>query len=210
MKAHNRQQMGAPMRLTVVISALLVVGCAGVTVKPINSIDNPDSTANGIRYYEAAPFLLVYPDGKGGLVSELKFLPDTTTKRSIDPFAVLAQNETTLTFTNGYLSQSKAVIDETVVPKAIVTALEKVATAAMNAAADDPNGFREEDLPLPQLYRIVITDRDVSLMGNGAVNADGVPVGTIRATIAQPGAKGAADDPAGKNDVNDEDKEDTK
>lgn len=45
-----------------------------------------DEDARGIRYYEGAHFLIVYTDGKGGLKAGLKFLPDLTRKRSIDPY----------------------------------------------------------------------------------------------------------------------------
>ena len=42
--------------------------------------------------------MLVYPDGKGGLVSDLRYLPDTTRLRVIKPYAYLASNEITFTF----------------------------------------------------------------------------------------------------------------
>ncbi len=176
------------MRIAILLAAGLLAGCAGTTVLPASTKDQ-EASAKGIRYYESAPFLLVYSDGKGGVVSELKFLPDVTTKRSIEPFAYLAQNETTLTFTDGVLSQSKTVVDETVVPKSIVSALEKVATAAMGAAAADaPEGFQEADIPLPRLYKIVISGNDISLEGGDAFTTDGKPIATIHATITTPGA----------------------
>jgi hypothetical protein len=197
---------GDCMRTTILLSIALFAGCAGTTVKPAGTPDQ-DRTANGIRYYEAAPFLLVYTDGKGGAVSQLKFLPDVTTKRSIDPFAVLAQNETTLTFTNGVLSQSKTVVDETVVPKSIISALEKVATAAMSAAAADaPGGFRQADLPLPRLYKIVISGNDISLEGGESYTVGGRKLATIRAVITTPGkaAPAGAEDKGGAEGKNGE------
>lgn len=183
----------------------LLAGCAGTTVRPVGDTAT-EERAKGIRYYESAPFLLVYTDGKGGVVSQVIFLPDVTTKRSIDPFAVLAQNETTLTFTDGVLTQSKSVVDETVVPKAVVSALEKAATAAIGmAAADAPDGFKEADLPLPRLYKIVISGDDISLEGSGAFTTDGRPLDTIHATITMPGK--APDKPASKEE---DDKADAK
>lgn len=174
------------MRILTIMAAGLLAGCAGTTVRPAGTTALDDKV-NGIRYYESAPFLLVYTDGKGGVISELKFLPDVTTKRSVDPFAVLAQNETTLTFTNGVLSQSKTVVDETTVPKAVVSALEKVATAAMSAA-DAPEGFRQADLPLPRLYKIVISGDDISLEGGEAFTTNGKSLATINATITSSSA----------------------
>lgn len=173
------------MRHICLLAIALLAACAGTVVKPV-STPAQDAATNGIRYYEAAPFLLVYSDGKGNVISQIKFLPDVTTKRSIDPFAFLAQNETTLTFTNGVLSQSKTVVDETVVPKAIVSALEKIAVAAM-AAADAPLGFNQVDVPLPRLYKIVITATDVVLEGGSAFSADGTKLDSIRAAITDPG-----------------------
>jgi hypothetical protein len=181
---------------------LLATSCAGTTFRRIAS-ESDDLTADGIRYYESAPFLLVYTDGKGGLRSEIKFLPDTTTKRSVDPFAVLAQNESTLTFTNGVLSQSKTVIDETPVPKAIISALEKVAAAAIAAANAPGDPPTQTDLPLPRLYRILITKDAVTLEGGKVFSSEGVEIDTIRATISQPGSSsqgdgGAADESEGE------------
>ena len=183
-----------------IVASLCLVNCAGTTVRPITA--DADSSADGIRYYEAAPFLLVYTDGKGGLVSELKFLPDTTSKRSVDPFAVLAQNSSTLTFTNGVLSQSKTVVDETTVPKAIVTALEKAAAAAMGAANAPGQPLIQTTLPLPRLYRIVITKIGVSLVGGKVFSADNIEINTIGATInpLSPGESSSGEDDGKKDD----------
>src|SRR5687767_1988988 len=51
----------------------LLIGCAGNTVKTLPYIAQPtaakaeDAKVDGIRYYEEAPFILVYSDSKGGL-----------------------------------------------------------------------------------------------------------------------------------------------
>src|SRR5687767_5295823 len=92
----------APFSLRVLfagITTLALVGCAGTTVRDVSD-QTPDTTENeadqdarGIRYYERAPFILVHSDGKGGLVSELLFIEDTTRKRAIRPYAVLSQNK---------------------------------------------------------------------------------------------------------------------
>ena len=138
------------------------LGCAGISVHPVSD----DSAARGIRYYEPAPFLLVHSDGKGGLTSSVVILPDLSRKMSARPYAVLARNDATLQFQNGMLSSSKSVADETVIPKAVVSALEKVAIAAAKAAfkteGEEDEGVK---VPPPQLFKIVIEKDRVKLLG---------------------------------------------
>ena len=57
----------------------LLGGCAGVSHSPVAS-SSADRCVNGIRYYQNSLYLLVYSDGKGGIVSEFMYLPDTTKK----------------------------------------------------------------------------------------------------------------------------------
>jgi hypothetical protein len=142
------------MRLLIGIAAastILLAGCAGLTATALPSKDNEltDDNANGFRYYETSPFLLVYTDGKGGLVSKILYLPDSTKLRTIKPYNFAASNSTTLKFDNGRLVQSKAVVDETVVPTAIISGLEKVASSAIKAANGNNDG-----IPAPYLFRI--------------------------------------------------------
>jgi hypothetical protein len=111
--------------------------------------------------------LLVYADGKGGLESKLLYLPDTTKKRSIKPYNFGATNDVTLKFDNGRLAQAKAVVDETVVPTAVLQGLEKVATASIKAG----NG-NLEGIPSPYLFRIVGDSHGGwSLKGGQAIKA---------------------------------------
>ena len=141
---------------------LALGGCAGTTIHPIsyNDVDpkvegENDSEINGFRYYEGAHFLIVYTDGKGGLKSEVKFLPDVTRKFSIDPYAYFSKNETTLTFLNGMLTSSKSVIDETAIPKAAIIAAGKIALATI-AAGNKAGGNEATYLPEPVLFKIRI------------------------------------------------------
>lgn len=168
------------MRVAIFLPLLLLGACAGTTVEPVawsggTAVDGvrADSEVDGLRYYEGAHFLIVYSDGKGGLKSEVKFLPDLTRKRAIDPYAWFAKNDATLVFTNGILSQSKSVVDETIFPKAAITALEKVATAAIgafNLAEGKPATY----LPLPRIYKIVVGDKGVlTLLAGNTTTADG-------------------------------------
>lgn len=133
----------------VVLSSVLVSACAGINASAIKD-DAADKNDTGFRYYETSPFLLVYADGKGGLESKLLYLPDTTKKRSIKPYNFGATNDVTLKFDHGRLAQAKAVVDETVIPTAVLQGLEKVATANIKAG----NG-NVEGIPSPYLFRIV-------------------------------------------------------
>lgn len=172
----------------------LLSGCAGTKV---GQIANPaykvsgkfsDAEAQGIRYYESAPFLLVYSDGKGGIVSKLLFLPDLTQKRTVDPYALLASNNTTLTFTNGVLTQGKTVVDETVVPKAVAGALEKAAGAALNAF-NVAGGGTSGKLPPPLLFKIIMKGGSARLAGGASVGSDG-KLRAIDVTVSAPDKEG--------------------
>jgi hypothetical protein len=129
-------------------------GCAGLTVKPVGT---NESKVHGFRYYEPSPYLLVYTDNRGGLTTRLLWLPDQTKKRSARPYAYLASNDVTLSFTNGVLTQAAVTVDETIVPKAVVEALEQAAALAVKGA-----GFREAAaeqqniVPPPYLFKIVV------------------------------------------------------
>lgn len=182
------------MRYALLCIILLLGACAGTQVRPIAATadgTNPDEEADGIRYYEPAPFLLVYSDGKGGLQSKIVILPDLTRKRSIDPFSYLAANNSMLTFQNGMLTQAKSVIDETVVPKAVVGALEKVATGLLAGTLNDAGATPTGQLPPPQLFRIVFTDTGAKLVGGPGVDSNGQPR-MIDVTISAPDKAGAA------------------
>jgi hypothetical protein len=157
------------MRLVVLGLALGLAGCAGTTVRPISYAPGtavsvggrPDAEVNGLRYYEGAYFVIVYSDGKGGLTSDVKWLPDLTRKRAIDPYAWFAKNEATLTFQNGMLTEAKSVVDETAIPKAILSAAAKIAVAS---AADKAGGEDKTVLPKPMLYKIQIADGKLTLI----------------------------------------------
>ena len=177
------------MRFPTLALGLLLCGCAGTTVRPIaygvapdpNALAGADdSKVNGFRYYEGANFLIVYSDGKGGLKSEVKFLPDVTQKRAIDPYAWFAKNDTTLTFTNGMLTQSKSTVDEAVLPKAVISAASKMALATI-AAANEAAGQDAAYLPAPVIYKIRIAGDGKLLLVKGVTNVD-----TIEVTLQEP------------------------
>lgn len=179
------------MRAIAVASALYLVvtalsGCAGTVARPV--VD--DSKATGIRYYELAPFLLVYSDSKGGLKSALIYLPDTMKMRTVKPYAFLANNNSTLTFDKGALKKAEVDIDQTAVPKAAIETIKSLAVASL-AAADTGGARADKDrdtVPTPQLYRIIRSDEGVwKVSGTGiAVNADGTEF--TKLAVRKPGA----------------------
>lgn len=151
------------------LACATLAGCAGLDMKDILS-PSEEKAAEGFRYYDTSPFLLVYTDGKGGLKSELLYLPDSMKKRSIRPYAYGAKNDTTLKFDNGRLVGAKAVVDETAVPVAAISALEKVATSLVKAANSGNDG-----IPPPYLYRIRFDGSNWTLSGRQAIAANGQP-----------------------------------
>jgi len=135
----------------IVLSFAGLLGCASVRHTQIS--DAEDAKADGIRYYQASPYLLVHSDGKGGISWRIIYLPDQTKKMMIKPFNFISKHETTLSFDNGVLSNSKDVLTSDTIPKAIFEALQKVAPLLAMARADVP----EQEVPPPYLYKIVVT-----------------------------------------------------
>jgi hypothetical protein len=139
--------------------AALLSGCAGFTTLNVES-DAADGKARGFRYYESAPFLVVFFDGVGSFTTEVLFLPDTTRKRSIQPYSYAASNKATLGFAEGRLASAKAVVDETVLPSAVISALEKVAKQQVRDAP--------KPVPALHIFRIVKVCNKWMLVGEKA------------------------------------------
>jgi hypothetical protein len=155
-----------------------VSGCAGITPEKVTK--NNDSDLSGFRYYETSPFLFIHSDGKGGVTSDIIYLPDETKKRSIHPYAYLASNDVTLKFTNGALNEASTNVDETVVPNAVLTALTTVASKLF--IASPPKGS-DGKVPAPYLYKITMgKDGQITLRG-------GNPTIEIHATITTQGGQ---------------------
>jgi hypothetical protein len=160
-----------------ILLTFITVGCAGVTYQavadppPAGQTRDPkllyDDTCNGFRYYQSAPFLLVYSDGKGGLGWQIQYLPDLSRKMTAQPQAIMASLNTTLTFQNGCLSDSKDVADATAVPKAVISAVEKV-VSALAAGGGAPAPSNNYQVPKPHLYKIVIRPGRIDFLGGEA------------------------------------------
>jgi hypothetical protein len=153
----------------VIISTGFLWGCAGVSVRTIGNDAAADKAAKGFRYYQPSPYLLVFTDNKGGLTSQILYLPDPSKKMSARPFAVVADNETSLTFESGVLKQAVVDVDETVVPKAALDALKDVLSSAVKAAgAFNIANVTQTTAPAPSIFKIVVYEGNLMLIGNGS------------------------------------------
>lgn len=174
-------------RALLVLMPSFVAGCAGLSAVDVGVPgSSEDKEARGFRFYQQAPFLFIRSDGKGGLESDIVWLPDTRRVISARPYAWFAKNETTLEFSEGSLTKATTVLDATSVPTAALAALAKVMTAAaMNAVP----GIAEGQIPTPHLFRIV-TDADggVSLLGGPAQDSSGAKEVEIKVTVPATGS----------------------
>jgi len=149
---------------------IALAGCAGLDVQSANTSEE-DSKALGFRYYESSPYLLVYTNNEGGLTSKIIHLPDETKKRSARPYSYLATNSVTLSFANGVLTNGVFDIDETAIPTAVISALEKAA-GALIAGANTGKTEATQTVPAPYLFKIIIKDGSVTLVGDQPAEKD--------------------------------------
>jgi uncharacterized protein YceK len=149
-----------PLNHILIAVALLVSGCASITHVPVTD----DSKADGFRYYRASPYLLIYHDQSNVAIAKLLYLPDQTTKMSAKPAEFWSSLDTSLKFSNGVLVEETDTADSTVVPKAIISALEKVLPAILSMAAPPPGA--PPSPPAPRIYKIMLEpDGRVFLIG---------------------------------------------
>jgi hypothetical protein len=158
----QRRRSSSVLRLVAAAAAAVALGaCAGLEVQDASGA--ADATVEGIRYYESSPYLLVYSDNAGGLVTRIVHLPDRTKKRSIRPYAVLAKGKGTFTFSNGVLTGADAQLDAGVIPRAVVAAIETAAQAAIVAGRGGEAATAT--LPAPYLFKIEVHGDQVTLIG---------------------------------------------
>ena len=152
-------------KATVLIIMLgVLMGCsAQVKHVPINS-DKEDADDRGIRYYRSSPYLIVYSNGKGGIVTEIKYLPDPTKKMSAQPNSSFATGlKTTMNFDHGVLTSVKDELGGDIISPAILKAVETMGPAllkALNLAQDNVY-----TVPAPYIYKIVVTGEEVKFVG---------------------------------------------
>ena len=134
----------------------LVIGCAGVKHRP----DDGSDSERGIRYYRSAPYLLVYSDAKGGIVTEIKYLPDQTQIMVARPTNTLASLKSTMEFEDGVLNSAVDEPDAGALPSAILSAAREVLPLLLAASAKPG-----DTVPAPHLYRIVVEGDRISFHG---------------------------------------------
>lgn len=169
-----------------IVMLVLLTGCAGYSVTPINDVDS-DAKADGVRYYEPALFLLVYSDGRGNLTSQILTMPDTSKKMVINLHAFAAKNNSTLTFSNGILTSSKMELDSTAVPSKIISTIQALGVAAISSAYNSPQAGSTRVIPAPYLFKIVVDNNGTRLVGGQGVGADSKPI-TIQISVTKEAA----------------------
>ena len=157
-----------PLPRSLLLFFLLLNACAGMTVMSVPTAAE-DAKAHGVRYYGTSPYLLVHTDNAGGIVADLRYLPDRSKKMSAQPFNYLASNATTLQFDKGVLTTSSVEVDETVVPSAALAALKDLAIAATKVAGLQQSGTSSPEAPLPVLFKIVVDQDGPHLWGPAGV-----------------------------------------
>jgi hypothetical protein len=170
--------------LAVTAAVVCVSGCAGLNVDPVAPDNNSasgldDRTANGIRYYEPAYFLLVYSDAAGSVKTDVLVLPDTTRKMVAKPHAFLSKNKQVLSFTDGMLTDSAQTVDSAVIPAALIQAAQTAAEAAAKAGLLNAPPSKTPQPPVlnaPRLYKIVVHGSSVILLGSAPRDTIQLPI----------------------------------
>jgi hypothetical protein len=131
-----------------------------------------DETGTGIRYFDSAPYLIIYSDGMGGLKWQIRYLPDQTRIMTATPSIIGGRTEMTLYFQNGMLSSASTVGDTTELPKALIGAVQSALPFLLGAAeGPKPPGF-----PAPYIYKLVVTDDNISFIGGQGDSKIQVPL----------------------------------
>lgn len=158
--------------LIIIALNLFLVGCASTTVEHfrIPTDEVAESENKGIRYYENAPFILVYST-KGHYTSKFIWLPDVSSISSATPFEFLASNELHLTLKDGVLTSGQTIGDSTKIASAIITVAKDLALAAAKASAsaaaneiDIALAEKVEIKPRVYLYRLGTGENDEPIL----------------------------------------------
>jgi hypothetical protein len=144
--------------------ALTSSACSATVTHSHITSPEADAAATGVRYLGTSPYLIAYSDGKGGVVTEVKYLPDPAKKMSAKPDAKLADVDTKMDFDRGVLTTSVESGDATAVPKAIVKAVETLAPKLL-AALNKADTAKEYTVPAPYVFKIVVNGNDVYFLG---------------------------------------------
>lgn len=150
--------------VSAIVSLFCIAGCARTVYTPV---DPQNDNADGFRFYQSSPYLLVYTNGKGGIATQILYIADPAKLVSARPKNFLAKSDMTLDLENGVLSKSKTEVDATIVTSAVIKAAQSVATTLL-AGANDPlkAAANERSMPAPQLYKIVVNGSTVTFVGS--------------------------------------------
>lgn len=155
-------------------SILLFAACVACSATVTYQRVADDATATGVRYYESAPYLLVYSDGKGGLKWQILYLPDQSHIMTASPEVRGGKTQMTLYFQNGTLGTSSTGGDTTTIPSAILAAAQ--AAVPVIAAALVAEKAQSPEFPKPYLYKIVWNGTAVEFQGGQADVGIRVPI----------------------------------
>lgn len=189
-------------------AALALSACAGYSVVDDNGKTDNDAS-QGIRYYEPAPYLLVYTDGKGNLTSQIIMMPDLTQKRVIDLYAYASSNNSTLDFNNGMLTKSSVEVDTTAVPSALIDTIQTLGVEAIGAAFNAPQSGVTHAIPAPYLFKIIVGKDGTTLVGGQGKDSKGEPF-VLKISVTKEAATATGENADAKGKDKDKDEPSTK
>jgi len=153
-----------------IVMLLLLTCSAGCTATVTHQRET--ASATGLRYYENAPYLIIYSDGKGGLKWQIRYLPDQSRVMTATPTIWGGRTEMTLYFQNGVLASASILGDTTEIPKAVIAAVQS-ALPLLAAAAEQP---AQPGFPPPYLYKLVVKDDQLTFIGGKGDTYIQVPI----------------------------------
>ncbi len=167
--SHRRD--GVKLKFVFFVMSLVIVGCSATVTHQMAT----DETGSGIRYYDSAPFLIIYSDGIGGLKWQIRYLPDQTRIMTATPSVIGGHTEMTLYFQNGMLGSVSTVGDTTEVPKALIGAVQSALPFLVGAAETPkpPEGF-----PAPYIYKLIVNNDKITFIGEHGKPRIQVPLNT--------------------------------
>ncbi len=157
------------MRRLAVTLCVLLTGCAANVTHQLAG-----AKSTGVRYYENAPYLLVYSNGKGGLVWQVLFLPDQSHVMEAKPLILGGRTQMALKFQNGVLTSATSVGDTTAVPKAIIAAVQNALPLIAKALAESPP---QSAFPAPSIFKIIVSGDAITFNGGQGSPGIQVPLG---------------------------------
>jgi len=154
-------------KISFILISLVIFGCSATVTHQVAT-----DTSTGIRYYDTAPFLIIYSDGMGGLKWQIRYLPDQTRVMTATPSIIGGRTEMSLYFQNGMLTSVSTVGDTTEVPKALINAAQ-TALPLLLAAAESPH---QKGFPAPYIYKLVVENGNIKFVGGKGDTSIHVPL----------------------------------